>query len=514
MAIYSLHISNVSRAKGSSSCATLSYITGQKIYEERTGETYSYGRRERVVTWGVILPNQAPEEFRNPEKLFNSIENFEKADNARTAKKIMAALPREFSPERQKKVLEEYIRENITKEGYACAYAIHTDKENRNPHAHILIANRQLNQKGEWGSKRKMEYVLDEKGARIPQIDKKTGLQKTDSHGRKQWKRVNREVNPLDKEETLRKLREQWAVSCNRHLSPKSQIDHRSYAEREIEQLPTIHEGYAAQKIEERGGVSDRCSENREIRSLNAAGLLQEIRKEWERLVAALQKLIERKQEQEMAKEISFPDDPVKIVHLLLPYRKEMHRLERIANYEERPEYARTAGKLKEIQKRLEACRETRDLAIRKRDSISSLNPFRRQERKRYDEQSTEQLREIRRLEDGLRKAGIEPENLGDAIAEYAQKTKEDEEMKKSASEAKEALKKASEAFYGHLGAVSEKYREEVDLWLSSYSDDGKMSSFKALQKATKKTAERENAERKNESFKYRDRGRGDGDER
>lgn len=40
------------------------------------------------------------------------------------------------------------------------------------------------------------------------------------------------------------------------------------------------------------------------------------------------------------------------------------------------------------------------------------------------------------------------------------------------------------------------------------------MSSFKALQKATKKTAERENAERKNESFKYRDRGRGDGDER
>ena len=31
MAIYSCNISNVSRAKGSSSCATLSYISGEKF---------------------------------------------------------------------------------------------------------------------------------------------------------------------------------------------------------------------------------------------------------------------------------------------------------------------------------------------------------------------------------------------------------------------------------------------------------------------------------------------------
>ena len=37
MAIYHLSVSNVSRAKGSTSCATLAYISGEKIHDSRTG---------------------------------------------------------------------------------------------------------------------------------------------------------------------------------------------------------------------------------------------------------------------------------------------------------------------------------------------------------------------------------------------------------------------------------------------------------------------------------------------
>ena len=48
MAIYSCNISNVSRAKGSSSCATFSYISGEKVRDERLGKTFRYGREERV----------------------------------------------------------------------------------------------------------------------------------------------------------------------------------------------------------------------------------------------------------------------------------------------------------------------------------------------------------------------------------------------------------------------------------------------------------------------------------
>ena len=112
-----------------------------------------------------------------------------------------------------------------------------------------------------------MEYALDENGQRVPIIDKETGQQKVDSRNRKQWKRISAEVNPLDKKETLQGLREQWAVECNKYLPKAQQIDHRSYAEQGIDKAPTIHEGYSARAMEQRGEPSDRCQTNREIRA-------------------------------------------------------------------------------------------------------------------------------------------------------------------------------------------------------------------------------------------------------
>lgn len=268
MAIYHCSVSNVSRAKGSSSCATLAYISGEKVRDERTGELYSYNRQERVVSVGTILPESAPAEYADSKVLFNAIEKYETADNARTAKKIQVALPRELGLNEQKNIVEDYIRHNITKEGYCATYAIHDGGKTGNYHAHILVANRPINAKGQWGCKRKMAYALDEAGERIPLLDK-DGQQKTDSHGRKQWKRINVEQNPLDTKEFLKQLRQEWAVEVNKHLEPSQQIDHRSNADRGIDDKPTIHEGYAARAIEAQGGISERCQTNREIRAEN-----------------------------------------------------------------------------------------------------------------------------------------------------------------------------------------------------------------------------------------------------
>lgn len=52
--------------------------------------------------------------------------------------------------------------------------------------------------------KEKMEYALDEQGARIPIIDPSTGKQKVDKRNRKQWKRINAEQNVLDKKKFFR----------------------------------------------------------------------------------------------------------------------------------------------------------------------------------------------------------------------------------------------------------------------------------------------------------------------
>ena len=269
MAIFHMSISNVSRAKGSSSCASLAYIAASKVYEERTHQTYSYGRKERVMKVATLLPDGAPTAYADAAQLFNAIEKHEQASNARTAKKIVVALPRELSLDESDEILTDFIRDNLCANGYCATYAIHRDKDGNNPHAHILVANRQINKKGEWSSKRKMEYALDEKGERIPLIDKKTGKQKVDKRNRKQWKRISAEQNPLDKKQFLEQLREAWAEECNKHLSQEDRIDHRSNAARGIDDIPTIHEGYAARAMEARGDVSDRMEINRHIRLKN-----------------------------------------------------------------------------------------------------------------------------------------------------------------------------------------------------------------------------------------------------
>ena len=295
MAIYSLHVSNVSRAAGSSAVASCSYITSRRMRDERTGEAFNgFGRRERVEHVCTMLPEGAPGEYLDPERLFNAVEMAEKRSDARPAKKIMVALPREFDARERFRALEDFISWNITANGYACTYAIHTDKDGRNPHAHILVANRRIDPKtGRWAAKSRSEFALDANGRRIPVIDPDTGRQKIGARNRKVWKRVNVSNNPLDSKEFLERLRREWADSCNALLPGYAVIDHRSFKARSIERIPTIHEGYAARAIERAGGVSERCEANREIRRSN--GLLTAIRTELGRIFDRLGELFAAK---------------------------------------------------------------------------------------------------------------------------------------------------------------------------------------------------------------------------
>lgn len=300
MSIYHMSMSNVSRAHGSSSCATLSYISGQAVREDRTGQTYQYGRAERVVCTGTMIPDFAPAAFSDPAQLFNSIESFEQAENARTAKKICVALPREFDLATSRSVIEDYINRNLVDKGYCATYAIHYDKDGTNPHCHILIPNRQIAKDGTWNSKRKMTYQLDNRGNRIPLIDPATGEQKVDARGRKAWKRINAVANPLDDKSTLMKLRASWAEVCNARLQTEDHIDARSYADQGKEQIPTVHEGYAARAMAERGEVSERVELNKQIREINRQ--LEQIALQRQTCYANLV-ILEREQEQQKKQE-------------------------------------------------------------------------------------------------------------------------------------------------------------------------------------------------------------------
>jgi chromosome segregation ATPase len=79
----------------------------------------------------------------------------------------------------------------------------------------------------------------------------------------------------------------------NRYLEQyghDARIDHRSHAERGIDEQPTIHEGVIARALEAKGIVSDRCEINRQIKADNA--LLRELKAAVKKLTQAVKNTI------------------------------------------------------------------------------------------------------------------------------------------------------------------------------------------------------------------------------
>lgn len=164
--------------------------------------------------------------------------------------------------------MREYIMKNFVREGMCADWVLH-DKGDGNPHAHIMLTTRAFTRNGKWADKQKSIYKLDKNGQKIPAIDPTTGQQKIGARGRKMWQRETVQANDWNDRSKAEEWRAAWAAECNRRLDRQHQIDHRSYARQSVEQEPTIHEGYAARKMEREGRVSDRCEINRETKALN-----------------------------------------------------------------------------------------------------------------------------------------------------------------------------------------------------------------------------------------------------
>ena len=142
--------------------------------------------------------------------------------------------------------------------------AVH-DKNDGNPHYHIMLTMRPLNEDTTWGAKSKKEYILDENGEKIKL---KNGNYKTRKINTTDW-------NEQDKAEEWRKA---WADITNKYLKENSiqeKVDHRSYQRQGIEQIPTIHMGVSASQMEKKGIATDRGNINREIKHQNK--ILREI---------------------------------------------------------------------------------------------------------------------------------------------------------------------------------------------------------------------------------------------
>lgn len=288
MAIYHCSVKIIGRSKGKSVIAATAYRAGEKLYDRETGLIHDFTRKNGVVHREILLPDHAPKEYLDRQTLWESVTKVEKKSNAQFAREVEVALPVEFSRELQLAVIREYVRINFVSKGMCADVAIH-DRGNGNPHAHILLTTRPIKVDGTWGAKEKKDYARDETGNRIPLIDKKTGKQKLGKRNEKLWKRITVQANDWNDRGNVEKWRKSWAEICNRYLSMEQQIDHRSYKRQGLPFEPTVHEGFRARQMEQRGEVSDRCEYNRIVKQLN------HVTKQWFQTMKALHQIIMQK---------------------------------------------------------------------------------------------------------------------------------------------------------------------------------------------------------------------------
>ena len=320
MAIYHMQAKVVSRGSGRSAVAASAYMSCSRMYNDYDGIQHDYTRKQGLIYQEVMLPPMAPLEWNDREQLWNAVEETEKTKDSRLAREFVVALPVELDKDSNISLLQDFIKKNFVDMGMCADFAIH-DTDGHNPHAHILLTVRPLNENGTWQYKTEKEYLCikngEEKGFTATEfkaaqkdgwekqyrykVEKKKiymtasdaqekGYDRIDKHPKSsRYGRQNPISEQWNSDEQLCIWRANWADTVNEMLARNqinASIDHRSFADQGITEQPTIHEGYIAQNMEKKGMIADRCEINRQIRADNQ--MLRELKTQVSKLAQAV----------------------------------------------------------------------------------------------------------------------------------------------------------------------------------------------------------------------------------
>ena len=286
MAIYHMQAKVVSRGSGRSAVAASAYMSCSRMYNDYDGIQHDYTRKHGLIYQEVMLPPMAPSEWNDREQLWNAVEETEKTKDSRLAREFVVALPVELDKDSNISLLQDFIKKNFVDMGMCADFAIH-DTDGHNPHAHILLTVRPLNENGTWQYKTEKEYLCIKDG-------EEKGYERIDKHPKSsRYGRQNPISEQWNSDEQLCIWRANWTDAVNKMLSRNqinATIDHRSFADQGITEQPTIHEGYIAQNMEKNGIIADRCEINRQIRADNK--MLRELKAKVIKLAEAVEKSI------------------------------------------------------------------------------------------------------------------------------------------------------------------------------------------------------------------------------
>lgn len=298
MPVPHLNIRIVQRSKGNSAVAGAAYQAGEKLFSEYDQQWKNHTYKKEVVYTEIMLPTNAPPEYADRATLWNSAEEVEKQWNSQLARRFVVALPREVPLEMCPQMMQEYCNEYFVSKGMCCDFAIHDpDPPGHNPHCHIMLTMRAIDENGKWMPKSRKVYDLDENSERI----------KLPS-GR--WKSHKEDTVDWNEQYHAEEWRHGWEVIQNKYLElagSAERVDMRSYERQGLDIIPTVHMGAAVCALERKGIETNIGNLNRDIKAANR--MMNAIRKtikslrNWiaDILEARKEVLAEMKEEQEAA---------------------------------------------------------------------------------------------------------------------------------------------------------------------------------------------------------------------
>ncbi len=246
---------NVSRSTGRSCVQAVAYIARAELYEERRGIFANYSDiTDHDVFWETLGPDGSNIK-KDDLSIWNKVEDAEdkilakrykdpeiraqKINEAVPAYSDHLALPKELSKEQNIELAREFIQRRYVDKGLIATYSIHW--EEGNPHLHYVYSARQ--------------YVNGEFS---------------------QVKTVSRETRGPKGGYETRIILADIINKYQEMLGIQDRVDHRSYAERGLDLIPTQHKGWMSHQLERNGKVSRIAKDNEQISEANKERIARE----------------------------------------------------------------------------------------------------------------------------------------------------------------------------------------------------------------------------------------------
>lgn len=234
--MFSASVTSYNRSKGHSGTAAAAYRAGDRIEDQRTGTIHDYTKKTGIVSTLLIGWSGTRAD------LWNAVEKHAKRANSQIAREVRLALPHEVSDEARLSIATKFASWLRDQYRVAVDVAIHRPPrggDERNDHAHLLLTPFTV-----------QDDVLGEKIAILN--DRATS------------------------QAEVEKIRAKAAELIQAVVENKDMWDHRSYAERGIDRLSTVHMGKAATHYERRTGIQTEIgAKNEVIKEINALKVQQ-----------------------------------------------------------------------------------------------------------------------------------------------------------------------------------------------------------------------------------------------